>query len=141
MAAKQIFSSEAISDAAEHESLLFSISSMTGQPSHIAFQIGNEESSAGDDNTIAVTLKISPDYGLVLDKTDAIWITVPQSIFVGVYLFVGANYQEIGAIDSGDEHFSVQEMFGNFPYAKLVAQRGQIGGTGTNTITMNAWVF
>lgn len=137
---QQVFVSEEITDNNAHASTYFKLSSNTGQPSHIAFQIGNVESSAVDANTFQVLLYVSPNFAID-GESSAVWIPVPQSIFLPVYLFLGLNGQGYGAIDSGNEYFGLQEMFGNFPYCKLVAQRGQIDGGGTNTVTINAWVL
>ena len=140
MAQVQVFSAEEITDNTAHDSALFEVANNTGQPAHIYVQFGVEQDSAGGDNIFEVNLKVSPNYTLVADTDDALWMTVPQSVFIPIYVHIGASYTHIGTIASGNYYAAMSEMFGNFPRAKLVAQRSQISGGGNNTVTINAWI-
>ena len=135
----QVFTSKALTDGTAVDSSLFTVSSAFEKPIHITTEIGCTTATGSDNNMVSVRLYYSPNYDLVADKDDAVWIEVPQSIFKTEYIHVGEAYS-IGAIDSGNEYQNIQSLMANFVKCKLVAQRHQISAGGTNTIVINAWV-
>ena len=134
----QVFTAQSLTDGTAVDSNRFELSRSFEKPFTVTCEIGCTTASGSDDNMVSVRLYYAVNYGLVADA-DLKWVEVPQGLFQTVYIHAGENYN-IGAIDSGNEHRSIQSIMVNFSKCKLVAQRHQISAGGTNTITINAWV-
>ncbi len=135
----QLFTALAITDDDAHDSeKQFDLYTGTDQPTSLSVEVGCVSDSASDDNQFTIHLWVSPDYYSVDDKADAKWIKAGHELFRPVNILVGENYG-VGAIDSSTAFAHHQLVPSQNLRGKLVAQRHQVAGAGTNPITVNAW--
>lgn len=129
----QIFDEEALtSNTAVTSENHFSLRGGRGDPMSIMVRIGC--SGGSGNNEVTFQLFLSPNYDDVVDPDDADWIEYSKD-GLPIHIVVGDDY-DVGALDSGDEFQAVLPLSGQFQRAKAVIQRS---GTGTKTITIDAW--